>query len=171
MKAELSERILRLLDTHRIMTIATNRADGWPQATVVGYANDGLVLYCFMGRLGQKFANIARDPRVSIAIADDFPDPMQIEGLSMAARGAPVDDKDEFARVGRIFLERYPEYAKWGAPDPALAPLMRFTPEVISVLDYSRDFGHSDLVTVQSGDIAAARAAPRHAWRAPPKAA
>ena len=171
MKTELRERILRLLDMHRIMTIATNRADGWPQATVVGYANDGLTLYCFIGRVGQKFANIARDPRVSIAIADDFPDPMTIEGLSMAARGAPVDSKEEFERVGKIFLERYPEYAKWGAPDPSLAPLMRFTPEVISVLDYSKGFGHSDLVTVESGDIAAARTAPRHAWRSAPKAA
>jgi general stress protein 26 len=171
MQTELRDRILRLLDTHRIMTVATNRADGWPQATVVGYANDGLTLYCFIGRIGQKFANIARDPRVSIAIADDFPDPMQIEGLSMAARGAPVENKEEFDRVGRIFLQRYPEYAAMGAPPPALAPLMRFTPEVISVLDYSKGFGHTDLVTVESGDITTARQAPKHVWRAPPKAA
>jgi nitroimidazol reductase NimA-like FMN-containing flavoprotein (pyridoxamine 5'-phosphate oxidase superfamily) len=171
MKTELRERILRLLDTHRIMTIATNRSDGWPQATVVGYTNDGLVLYCFVGRLGQKFANIARDPRVSIAIADDSPDPKRIEGLSMAARGAPVEGKEEFERVCAFFLERYPEYTKWGPPDPALAPLMRFAPEVISVLDYSRGFGHSDLVTVDSGDISAARMAPRHTWRTAPKAA
>jgi nitroimidazol reductase NimA-like FMN-containing flavoprotein (pyridoxamine 5'-phosphate oxidase superfamily) len=38
-------KILTLLDQHRIMTIATLRADGWPQATTVGYVNDGLTLY------------------------------------------------------------------------------------------------------------------------------
>ena len=27
------------------MTVATNRPDGWPQATTVGYVNDGLTLY------------------------------------------------------------------------------------------------------------------------------
>jgi nitroimidazol reductase NimA-like FMN-containing flavoprotein (pyridoxamine 5'-phosphate oxidase superfamily) len=171
MKAELRDQILRLLDTHRVMTIATNRPDGWPQATIVGYCNDGLTLYCFVGRLSQKFANIARDPRVSIAIADDFPDPLKIEGLSMAANAAPVEDKDEATRAARLLLERYPEYASWPMPDPALAPLMRFKPSVISVLDYTKGFGHSELVTVESGDVAAARTAPKHAWRATPKAA
>jgi nitroimidazol reductase NimA-like FMN-containing flavoprotein (pyridoxamine 5'-phosphate oxidase superfamily) len=38
----LKSKILELLDQHRIMTLATNRPDGWPQATTVGYVNDGL---------------------------------------------------------------------------------------------------------------------------------
>src|SRR5690242_6593453 len=33
------QKILSLLDQHRIMTIATLRPDGWPQATTVGYAS------------------------------------------------------------------------------------------------------------------------------------
>ena len=37
--------ILALLEEHRIMTIATLRPDGWPQATTVGYVNEGLTLY------------------------------------------------------------------------------------------------------------------------------
>ena len=86
MQKTLKQQIIDLLDGHRIMTIATNRADGWPQATVVGYCNDGLVIYCLVGRDSQKFANIARDPRVSLAIANDYPQPLQIKGLSIAAR-------------------------------------------------------------------------------------
>ena len=42
MDEEIRKKILALLDQHRIMTIATLRPDGWPQATTVGYANDGL---------------------------------------------------------------------------------------------------------------------------------
>src|SRR5687767_15935738 len=42
-------KILKLLDEHRNMTIATLRPDGWPQATTVGYANDGLTLYFLCG--------------------------------------------------------------------------------------------------------------------------
>jgi nitroimidazol reductase NimA-like FMN-containing flavoprotein (pyridoxamine 5'-phosphate oxidase superfamily) len=68
MKVALRQQIVQLLTEHRIMTIATNRPDGWPQATVVGYANDGLVLYCVIGRRGQKYANIQRDPRLSMEI-------------------------------------------------------------------------------------------------------
>ena len=33
----LKSKILELLDQHRLMTVATNRPDGWPQATTVGY--------------------------------------------------------------------------------------------------------------------------------------
>jgi hypothetical protein len=41
----LKSKILELLNQHRLMTIATNRPDGWPQATTVGYVNDGLTIY------------------------------------------------------------------------------------------------------------------------------
>ena len=47
MDAEIRKKILTILDQHRIMTIATLRPDGWPQATTVGYANEGLTLYSF----------------------------------------------------------------------------------------------------------------------------
>lgn len=153
MKAELRDHILRILDTHRIMTVATNRADGWPQATVVGYVNDGLTLYCIVGRTGQKFTNIARDPRVSIAIANDFPDPLAIDGVSMAARAHVVEDHTEYNRALTLMLARYPEYAKFPMPDMTIAPLMRFVPELVSVLDYTQGFGHTDLVTISQNDI------------------
>ena len=44
MDEELRHKILTLLDQHRIMTIATLRPDDWPQATTVGYANEGLTV-------------------------------------------------------------------------------------------------------------------------------
>jgi nitroimidazol reductase NimA-like FMN-containing flavoprotein (pyridoxamine 5'-phosphate oxidase superfamily) len=134
------------------MTLATNRQDGWPQATVVGYANDGFKIYCFVTRLSQKYANIIRDPRVSAAIASDFADPMAIKGLSLGGKAAPVTDEHEFGRACEIFIKRYPEYATWPKPNPAIAPMLRITPTVISVLDYSKGFGHSDLVKVDDGD-------------------
>ena len=59
-------KILKLLGQHRLMTIATNRPDGWPQATTVVYANDGLTIYFMCGAKSQKAQNIARDNRVSL---------------------------------------------------------------------------------------------------------
>ena len=157
MTPDLRRLALDLLDNHRIMTIATNRPDGWPQATVVGYANDGLTLYCFVSRTSQKYSNIMRDRRVSIAIASDFPDPLQIRGLSMAARAAEVADKTEYDRIYGLLVRRYPEYASWPQPTPALAPMLRITPEILSILDYSNGFGHSDLVPISSSDLSASR--------------
>jgi nitroimidazol reductase NimA-like FMN-containing flavoprotein (pyridoxamine 5'-phosphate oxidase superfamily) len=88
MDEAMRQKILALLDQHRIMTIATLRPDGWPQATTVGYANDGLTLYFLCGPESQKAANLARDERVSLAIDHDTPQVMDITGLSMAARYA-----------------------------------------------------------------------------------
>ncbi len=164
MKQEFKRQIVSLLDGHRIMTIATNRADGWPQATVVGYANDGLILYCFIGRDSQKFANISRDPRVSIAIAHDYPQPLLIRGLSMAARVLVVEDQGEIDHAGEILLRRYPEYKVMPRPDPAAVPMLRVTPEIVSILDYSRGFGHTDLLRVTSQDLAEHIEARRHHW-------
>jgi nitroimidazol reductase NimA-like FMN-containing flavoprotein (pyridoxamine 5'-phosphate oxidase superfamily) len=70
---EIRKKILALLDLHRIMTIATLRPDGWPQATTVGYANDGLTIYFLCGLNSQKAANLARDDRVSLTIDHDTP--------------------------------------------------------------------------------------------------
>ena len=33
---------LQILNDNRIMSIATVRPDGWPQSTIVGYANEGV---------------------------------------------------------------------------------------------------------------------------------
>ncbi len=41
MDEEIRGKIQTLLDQHRIMTVATVRPDGWPQATTVGYVNEG----------------------------------------------------------------------------------------------------------------------------------
>jgi general stress protein 26 len=164
MKRQFKQQIIDLLDRHRIMTIATNRPDGWPQATVVGYANDGLIVYCLIARDSQKFANIARDPRVSLAVANDYPQPLQIKGLSMAARVVEAQDQGEIDHVAEILLRRYPEYKVMPRPDPAAVPLMRITPEVVSILDYSRGFGHTDLVRVTDADLAEYVESRRHHW-------
>jgi nitroimidazol reductase NimA-like FMN-containing flavoprotein (pyridoxamine 5'-phosphate oxidase superfamily) len=163
MLPELRDVIVRILDEHRIMTLATNRPDGWPQATVVGYVNDGLKLYCFVSRLGQKYSNVVRDPRVSAAIGSDYSQPADITGLSLAGKATPVADASELDRGYQIFLKRHPEYATWPRPSPSIAPMLRVTPTVISVLDYSKGFGHSDLVKIEHGDLTPGRAE-RHQW-------
>ncbi len=164
MKREFKRQIINLLDADRIMTMATNRADGWPQATVLGYANDGLIIYCFIARDGQKYANIKRDPRVSLAIAKDYPQPLQIKGLSMAAKAVVVEDTGEREHAVSILLRRYPEYKVMPPPDPEAVPMLRITPEIVSILDYSKGFGYTDLVRVTESDLAEYIESRRHHW-------
>ena len=153
MTPELNSFITAFLDQHRIMTIATNRPDGWPQATTVNYVSEGLLLYSFIASVSQKAANLRRDDRVSIAITGDFVDPLKIQGLSMAARAETVSEVRDFERICDLFLKRIPEYGPLGRPNPVLSPLMRITPEWISVVDYTKRFGHTDLVKVSRQDL------------------
>ncbi len=150
MQPEIQKTIRSLLDKHRIMRIATLRPDGWPQTTTVGYANDGMTIYFLCGATSQKAANLARNDRVSLAIDDDPDQVMEIKGLSMAARAQAVTDAAELAKAGQLLMQRYPQQI--GAPPmPTELPpdirIFRVTPVVISVLDYSKGFAHTDLVT------------------------
>ena len=149
MDEQIRQKILTLLDQHRIMTVATLRPDGWPQATTVGYASEGLTLYFLCGLNSQKAANLARDDRVSLTIDHDTPQVMDIVGLSMAARAHVVVDPVEAEKVLRMLVLKYPPQDSFPLPMPSPADvrIFRLTPTVISVLDYSKGFGHTDLVT------------------------
>ncbi len=148
MNDELRQKIRTILDQHRIMTIATLRPDGWPQATTVGYANDGFTIYFLCGPESQKAANLARDGRVSLTIDHDTPQVMDITGLSMAAHAQAVNDPAEVQKALRMLMLKYPEQKNVPVqmPAPADIRIFRVTPEVISVLDYTKGFGHTDLV-------------------------
>lgn len=149
MNEQIKEKILALLEQHRIMTIATLRPDGWPQATTVGYVHEGLTLYFLCGIESQKAANLARDDRVSLTIDHDTPDLMAITGLSMAAHAQRVTDRTEAEKVLRMLPLKYPDLVSPPVPmpSPEEVRIFRVTPTVISVLDYSKGFGHTDIVT------------------------
>lgn len=150
MDNQLKSKILALLDEHRIMTVATLRPDGWPQATTVGYVNDGLTLYFLCGLESQKAANLAKDDRVSLTIDHDTSDLMAITGLSMAAHAQRVTDRAEADKILQMLPLKYPKDTPLPGPMPTAdqVSIFRLTPKVISVLDYSRGFGHTDLVTL-----------------------
>jgi nitroimidazol reductase NimA-like FMN-containing flavoprotein (pyridoxamine 5'-phosphate oxidase superfamily) len=142
--------IQAILDGQRIMSVATLRPDGWPQATTVGYVNDGLTLYFLCGRDSQKAANLTQDNRLSLTINPDAGQLMQITGLSMAARAENVEDPAEADRVLQLMPAKYPvqEGLAIAMPTRDQICIFRVVPKVISVLDYSKGFGHTDLVTL-----------------------
>ena len=150
MDESIRRKILALLDEHRTMTIATLRPDGWPQATTVGYVNEGLTLWFLCGLESQKASNLSRDNRVSITIDHDTPDIMAITGLSMAARAERVTDRAEAGKVLQMLPLKCPDTppstAGMTMPKPEEVALFRVKPDIISVLDYTKGFGHTDLV-------------------------
>ena len=149
MDEEIRKKVLSLLDQHRIIRIATLRPDGWPQTTTVGYVNEGLTLYFLCAPDSQKAENLTRDDRVSLTIDHDTPQIMEITGLSMAAHAQAVTDRVEAEKVLGMLPTKYPEQVSLPGPMPKPddVRIFRVTPTVISVLDYSKGFGHTDLIS------------------------
>jgi hypothetical protein len=160
----MSTSALSVLNRHSMMALATVRTDGWPQATMVCYVNDGLAVYFAISRTSQKFANIARDGRVSIAIGDGARLPSQIKGLSMAAEVSEVRDEPYRSQVLAKLSARHTDYFDAAAFDLTGSALMRALPRIISVVDFSRGLGHTEALSVGADQIAAFTAATPSNW-------
>jgi hypothetical protein len=67
----------------------------------------------------------------------------------MASHAKLVDDAIEARRILRMLIGKYPEQSSVSLPETNMDELsvFRVTPKIISVLDYSKGFGHTDLVT------------------------
>jgi nitroimidazol reductase NimA-like FMN-containing flavoprotein (pyridoxamine 5'-phosphate oxidase superfamily) len=143
--AEARARIVELLDENRVMSIATLRADGWPQTTLVGFVHDDLTLYFAVARTSQKLANIALDPRVSIALGRQ--DPSRLRGLSMAAKAAEVTELREIDHLNTLMQSRYPDQNIF-SPREISSAVIRATPSIVSVIDLPRGPGEPYLVTL-----------------------
>lgn len=147
----MEDKAIQILDAHRIMSIATVRPDGWPQNTVVGYANDGLLVYFLVSRASQKFANIAKDERVAISVAKAPDDVRHIKAVYAGALASEVTDPDQRAEAWRLLTERHPNLANFELPDPSQSAMMRALCKYVSILDYSEGLGHADELTVGAG--------------------
>jgi general stress protein 26 len=148
MKPATQKRILDLMKRHNIMSIATVRRDGYPQATTVTYANDGLSLYFGCDRAAQKVRNIRRSSKVSLTIDRDYKDWPRIKGLSMAADAEVLSRRDDVEHAWAVLAGKFPQWAELSSADLRSTAFVRVVPKVISVLDYARGFGHTDLVRV-----------------------
>lgn len=128
------EKVGAVLSRHHLMTVATLRPDGWPQATLVNYLADGLALYFLVAQDSQKRANIAADPRVSIAIGGDADGRPQ--GLSLAGPVTQIDDPHWVEALNRRIWGTA-EFARF-EPHPAGqgVALLRFRPHWVSLIDY-----------------------------------
>ena len=135
---------IEILDQHRMMAISTVRPDGWPQVTMVGYANEGWTIYFLIFRDSQKFANIGRDDRVAVAVSPEPSFLGNIKAVYAGAHAAEVQDPRERVRAWALLLERHPNLGEFGLPDDSTTALMRAKCKYVSVLDYSKGIGHSE---------------------------
>lgn len=140
--------IRNILGNHNNLTLATIRPDGYPQATTVSYVNDGLTIYVGIGADSQKANNIRQCNKVSLTVDHDEPDWNAIKALSMGGTAEIITDPEEMDRIGKLMFEKFPQAKDLPLPDLQGFAMLKITPEVVSVLNYDKGFGHTDLVTV-----------------------
>jgi nitroimidazol reductase NimA-like FMN-containing flavoprotein (pyridoxamine 5'-phosphate oxidase superfamily) len=148
MDPALTEEILSILDDATDMTIATVREDGYPQATTVSYVNDRLTIYFGCAAESQKAQNIACNAKVSLTVNLPYANWSEIRGVSIGARAERVTDPQEIDQVCQLMFQKFPQIVPYAPTELEGIVLFRITPEIISVLDYRKGFGHTDLVNV-----------------------
>lgn len=144
---------ITILNTNRVMAISTVRPDGWPQTTVVGYANRGFEIYFVIFRSSQKYANINHDGRISIAVA---PEPTELEELKAVYAGAvaqEITDPRDRIEAWNLLMERNSNLAGFKIPDAKEAAFIRAQCRYISVLDFSEGLGHRECLNIDERGI------------------
>lgn len=156
---ELRKTILSMYKRQSEISLATLRADGWPQANVVDIWNIGLMLYFQTYELASKVHNIERDSRVSLTLTPTFKDFGQMQGLTMAAHAEKVTDKREIGDLYHLFLKRVPHMEQFAEYDgdtayPGVGMVVyRLRPQMGCVLDFTKGYGNWQYVRFYSDDF------------------
>lgn len=138
------QQIAAILGVATDLAIATVRADGWPHVTTVSFVADGTRIYFGTWAKSQKAQNIERDPRVSISVTPPYTEWSSIRGLSMSGKALRVTDAAELGRVFELMVSKFPQIGQFLKADDVEMALYRVDPEVVSILDYTQGFGHTE---------------------------
>ena len=138
---------VKILNRHGVMAISTVRPDGWPQTTMVGYANQGFDLFFLIFRASQKLANIQHDDRVSIAVAAEAKEISNLQAVYAGAHAREITDPAEREEIWRMLMQRDSNLAGFKMPEAREAAFMKATCKYVSVLDFSQGLGHREQLT------------------------
>jgi nitroimidazol reductase NimA-like FMN-containing flavoprotein (pyridoxamine 5'-phosphate oxidase superfamily) len=155
---------IRILNQHRIMAISTVRPDGWPQTTIVGYVNRGFDLIFMIFRSSQKYANIRKDPRISIAVASEPNDMSDLQAVYAGAKAEEITDQAERAEAWKRLMERHSNLAGFKMPGASEAVFMRARCKYVSLLDYTQGPGHNEQLVVGEGGEPVAAEQKKEEW-------
>ncbi len=155
---------VKILNRHRIMAISTVRPDGWPQTTIVGYVNRGFDLYFLIFRSSQKYANIQKDPRISVAVASEPAEMEELQAVYAGARAEEITDDKQRAEAWKRLMERHSNLAGFKMPDASEAVFMRARCHYVSLLDYAQGLGHREQLVIGGEGEAVAAEKTKEEW-------
>ena len=148
----LRRNILKYLETHNVMTIASCDRD-IPWAAAVFYASDGFDLYFFSSPRTRHGKTMAANPVVSAAIHEDYRNWQEIRGIQLEGRAERLRSSRLQARFWEIYPAKFPFVKEFFQPGPRRnvlqaklkgIQLYRIVPTTVWYLDNRRGFGHRE---------------------------
>jgi uncharacterized protein YhbP (UPF0306 family) len=104
--SKIEETVLRYLEEHYTMTIATAKGET-PWAASVFYANDWFTLYFLSDPASRHSENIADNPAVAVTINEDYHDWRKIKGVQMEGKAELVAAEDQVAKAVAAYVNKY----------------------------------------------------------------
>jgi len=155
MDEDLKAKILDELERHHLMTLATIRPDGFPQATTVNYVHDDLTLYFATDAASQKAGNIKLNNKVSVAIASEAQNFYKLRGLSLSGLAERIVGEQEAQRLALELFRALPQSRRLVPGNPKDLAVFAITPVAIALIDYASGFGKTYLLELPHGKGAA----------------
>ena len=151
--------ILNLLSRHNIMTLATIRPDGFPQATFVYYVNQDFTLYFATDPTSQKAGNINLSNKVSVTIAGQTENASKLKALSLSGIAAKITDPMRLHDLQTSLFKAVPRAKRFAPADAGQLAVYSITPIAISLVDYAAGYGRTFLIELER-DLRANRLMP-----------
>jgi uncharacterized protein YhbP (UPF0306 family) len=150
----LREQVQNYLREHHVMTLASHGDEGaW--AAAVFYAHEGFAIYFLSAASSRHCRNLARNPRASAAIHEDYSDWKEIKGIQMEGIASVLAGEEE-EQARRCYGAKFPIVGKLGeAPAKIVEALAKvrwykLVPERLYFIDNSAGFGHRDEIDLRS---------------------
>lgn len=151
--SELADRIVRFLEAHHVMSLATVGSLG-PHAANLFYVRDGFGVVWVSDPNSRHSRDLETDARVSATVAPDTSDYARVRGAQIHGVARRVTDSDERRRLLALLVQRYSFLAKPKDASEKMAAafdsaaVYRLEPARIVLVDNSLGFGHKDTLVL-----------------------
>ncbi len=144
---------LDYLNTHHVMSLATNGPEGlW--AAAVFYANDGFRLYFLSAGHTRHARNTAASPQVAATIQEDYAEWTAIKGIQLEGAVRPLAGQERDTAMV-VYAKRHSFLTQSiSVVEAALARVNWYclSPTRLYFVDNGRGFGHRDEIDVAGFD-------------------
>ena len=150
MDEALKAKILKVLGSQHLMTLATLRPDGYPQATTVNYISDGFTIYFAADAASQKVGNIKLNSKVAAAIASEADNFYRLAGVSLSGNAKRLMEPERADEVLTELFRRLPQSKRFVPDDRRQLAVLAIAPVAISLVDYASGYGTSYVIELES---------------------